>query len=127
MVIDSNLAGPQPPIEVLVRAVKDFLLEIALPELQGVAAFQARMAARQLEIVERTLLLSADNEHRELAGLQELLHSEEELGRLRKKLAAMIRSGAMSIDTPGLLEHLKSTTIAALAIDNPAWLDRSNG
>ena len=84
----------------LVSAVRAFLEKVAGPKLEGHAAFHARVAANALAIVERQLTLGPEQEAAE---------------------AERLREGALGLDTPGLVEHLRATTLAKLSVDQPRY------
>ena len=111
----------RPEIGELVAAVREFLERRALPELEGHTAFHARVAANALAIVERHLLLGPEAEAAELQRLRALLGRDGSLADLNRELCARIRSGAMGLATPGLTEHLRATTLAKLAVDQPRY------
>ncbi len=113
----------QPSVSELVQAVKNFIDETAGPNLSGHAAFHARVASNALATVLRDLEARQSNEDMEAHSLQSLLGAEPEtdLTQLNKELCDHIRSGKLSLKTPGLLEHLKQTTIAQVEIDQPHY------
>lgn len=67
----------QPSAIELVEAVTEFLRNHAMPQLQGHAAFHARVAANALDIVKRELEIGPDATARELARLKTLLSKTE--------------------------------------------------
>lgn len=111
----------QPSAAELVRAVRDFLEQHAMPALEGHAAFHARVAANALGIVERQLLQGPEQESAEQERLRGLLGGEGTLAEQNRELCRRIRSGEFDLETPGLLEHLRLTTLAKLAVDQPRY------
>jgi hypothetical protein len=111
----------QPSATELVAAVRAFLTEHAMPALEGRAAFHARVAANALGIVERQLRLAPEQESAELARLRELLGRDGTLLELNRELCRRIRAGELSLETPGLVSHLRETTLAKLAVDQPRY------
>ena len=111
----------RPEIGELVAAVREFLERRALPELEGHTAFHARVAANALAIVERQLRLGPEAETAELLRLRALLGRDGSLAELNRELCARIRSGEIGLATPGLAEHLRATTLAKLAVDQPRY------
>lgn len=111
----------QPSAVELVQAVADFLREDALPRLDGLTAFHARVAVSLLEIVGRELRLGADADRQELSGLRALLGSEADLETLNLELCERIRGGEMDAGTSGLIAHLRLTTMNKLAVDQPGY------
>ena len=113
-----------PSSKELLEAVKAFIDATAMPNLSGHAAFHARVASNALAIVLREMDLRPDSEADEHNRLQALLGSDagrEALGLLNRDLCDKIRSGEFTLNTPGLLEHLKRTTIDQLLIDQPKY------
>jgi len=111
----------QPSRIELLQAVIDFLRQTAIPNLAGQPAFHARVASNVLEIVARELQLAAPAEAGELARLRVLLQEDGELEALNRKLCEGIASGDITLDTPGLAEHLWQLTLARVAIDQPGY------
>ncbi len=109
----------------LVRAVAAFLREEALPALEGRNAYLARVSANTLDIVARELESAPGADAAERARLLALLGRDGADGasllELNAELCRRIESGDLDADTPGLLAHLWSTTLAALAVDQPGY------
>ncbi len=111
----------QPSMRELVEAVRDFLEQKAMPELKGHTAFHARVAANALSIVARELESGPSSAAGELARLQALLGYKGTLEELNRELCRRIRDGVFGPDTPGLAEHLATTTRDKVAIDQPGY------
>ena len=111
----------RPSAAQLVAAVRDFIERVAQPELSGHSAFHARVAANALAIVERELALAAGQDAAERERLRALLGRDGELESQNRELCRVIRTGEITLDTPGLLEHLRATTLAKLAVDQPGY------
>jgi hypothetical protein len=111
----------QPSAAELVAAVRAFLEEQAMPALEGRVAFHARVAANALGIVERQLQLSPRHDAEERERLRQLLGREGGLDELNRELCRRIRSGELDADSPGLAAHLRATTLAKLAVDQPGY------
>src|SRR5262245_45490784 len=111
----------RPSAAQLVAAVRDFLEKVAQPELRGHSAFHARVAANALAIVERELALGAEQDAAERERLRALLGRDGALEAQNRELCRAIRSGEITVDTTGLLEHLRATTLAKLAVDQPSY------
>ena len=111
----------QPAARDLVVAVREFIESVAMPNLQGHAAFHARVAANALAIVERELSIAPDANAAEHARLTALLDRDGTLEDLNRALCAAIREGRVTLDTQGLADHLWETTLAKLAIDQPRY------
>jgi hypothetical protein len=111
----------RPSAAQLVAAVRDFLERTALPQLSGHSAFHARVAANALAIVERELALGAEQDAAERERLRALLGNDGPLEAQNRALCREIRAGRIGLETPGLLEHLRATTLAKLAVDQPNY------
>jgi Domain of unknown function (DUF6285) len=106
----------------IVGVVSDFLRDQVLPELEGRTRFHALVAANALDIVRRELETAPSANTMEIARLQALLSSSAvDLEELNSKLSAGIESGDLTLDTPGLKEHLWASTMTKLAIDQPKY------
>jgi hypothetical protein len=112
-----------PSSKELVEAVKGFLDNVAAPKLEGHAAFHARVASNALGIVLREFEHRANAEAAERARLRHLLGAPVAAGvaELNEALCNAIRQNQVSLSTPGLLAHLKSTTIDQVMIDQPTY------
>lgn len=113
----------QPSVAELVQAVKHFIDETAGPNLTGHAAFHARVASNVLSTVLRDLDQRPQSEPAERKRLLELLGDEADqtTAALNEMLSTRIKTGKMTPKTPGLLAHLKATTIAQVEIDQPRY------
>jgi len=113
----------QPTAAELVAAVRSFIADHARPALTGHTAFHARVAENALAIVERELLQGAEADTTEQARLIKLLDAPDatHLAELNMQLSEAIRDGKMDETTPGLLDHLRATTIAQVGIDQPRY------
>ena len=105
----------------LLAAVAAFLRDEALPALQGATAYQARVAANMLDIARRQLELAPAQEADELDRLRSLLGTDGDLAALNRLLCGRIAAGTVTLDTPGLTDHLWRTTLAKLAVDQPGY------
>lgn len=113
----------QPSVSELVQAVKNFIEQTAAPNLTGHAAFHARVAGNALATVLRDLEQRPVSDTAERARLLELLGGgdDQSTDALNGSLSARIKAGEMTPETPGLLLHLKATTIAQVEIDQPRY------
>ena len=111
----------QPSAIELLRAVRSFLQDQAIPRLEGRAAFHGRIAVNALAIVERGLELGPAQDDAERERLEALLGRTGSLDELNRELCRRIRAGEMDLDTPGLVRHLRETTLAKLAVDQPRY------
>lgn len=103
----------------LLEAVRQFLREEVLPELEGFKAYNTRVAANALGIVARELAHGAKLEQldAEIAGVLQL---RVEDGPVTRQIALALRDGKLVVDLR-LLDYLKKRTLASLDIDNPRY------
>ena len=94
----------QPTAIELVDIVAEFIRVHAMPQMTGHAAFHALVAANALDIVKR-----------------ELLGHEASLDEMNRELCGRIENGELTLDTPGLADHLWAITMTKLAIDQPKY------
>jgi hypothetical protein len=111
----------QPSAIELLQAAQGFLEKQAIPRLEGRAAFHARIAVNVLAIVERGLALDPAQNAAEQERLEALLGRTGTLDELNRELCGRIRAGEVDLETPGLAEHLRETTLAKLAVDQPRY------
>jgi hypothetical protein len=111
----------QPSMLELVKAVRDFVEQRAMPELKGHTAFHARVAANALSIVARELEFGAASAEGERGRLAGLLGHDGALIDLNRELCEAIRDGKLGLETPGLVEHLEITTREKVEIDQPNY------
>ncbi len=105
----------------LLDAVARLLREVLLPQLQGSAAFQARVAANAVDLAAREMRLGPGADAAAAARLQALLQHGGPADVLEAELALAIRSGAIDDQDPALRAHLWASTLDKLAIDQPAY------
>jgi hypothetical protein len=111
----------QPSAIELVEAVTEFIRNHAMPQLQGHAAFHARVAANALDIVKRELEIGPEASKEERARLVALLGRDGTVDELNRALGEKIRTGEVGLETPGLVDHLWDVTLTKLAIDQPKY------
>jgi hypothetical protein len=115
----------RPAAEDLLAAVRRFLSDTAMPNLQGHAAFSARVAGNVLDILARELALAPGFQKAETRRLKDLLdvapEAQSDLLDLNRKLCDKIASGEMDLSTPGLRDHLIKISMGKLAIDQPKY------
>lgn len=111
----------QPTAIELIDVVAEFIRVHAMPQLKGHAAFHARVAANALDIVKRELEIAPKAEEAELSRLKDLLKRDGDLDTLNRELCKQIENGSMTLDTPGLADHLWSITMTKLSIDQPKY------
>ncbi|GAK43951.1 conserved protein [Tepidicaulis marinus] len=105
----------------IVEVVSEFMRQHVLPQLQGHTAFHALVAANALDIVKRELAIAPEANEAEKARLEKLLGREGTLEELNRLLCARIEAGDVTVETPGLADHLWETTLTKLAIDQPKY------
>ena len=106
----------------LIEAVRLFLKDTVRPQLSGHTAFHTKVAENALAMVERELSQGPGADAAARARLKALLASDEDnLDVLTRALCEKIRTGHMTLDTPGLLAHLKASAIDRMNIDQPKY------
>jgi hypothetical protein len=123
----------------LIAAATEALRDELLPALTGRAAFQARVVANVLDIARRELERGPAADAAELARLTALLGADPAgeaagaampralapgdgpLPGLRAALCDALRTGRVTLDTPGLAGHLWADAMARLAIEQPGY------
>ena len=111
----------RPDPRALLGAVRDFLQNDAIPQLEGRAKLHARVAANVVALVQRQLELAPASDAAELARLRELIGRDGSLSELNAELARRIRAGELEPDDAALLEHLWAVSLEKLAVDNPGY------
>ncbi len=112
----------QPDPAALLAIVAETLHADVIPNLTGPAAYQARIAASLVAMVARELQQGPADDAAETLRLKALLEaSDGNLAELNSELAARLRDGRLAIDSPGVAQHLWATTLAKLAVDQPAF------
>ncbi|MCB1690188.1 MAG: phosphotransferase family protein [Halioglobus sp.] len=107
------------PAELLV-GVADFLKTTAAPTLDSHNGFLAMVAANSLGIAQRELQFGGELAEQERQRLQALLGQQGDLDALRWELVNRLRKD-LSLETPGLADHLRQTVAAQLSIDQPRY------
>ena len=83
--------------------------------------FYNRVADNVATLIAREETLGPASEDAERQRLRGLLGADGDLESLNRALSGAIRSGALAIDDPALLDHLRQTARENLAIDNPRY------
>lgn len=103
----------------LLAAVRQFLREEVLPELEGFKAYTTRVAANALGIVAREMEMGAG-----LAELDQQIASVLDLdlqaGAITRQIALALRDDKLVVDDV-ILAYLRKRTLLAIAIDNPKY------
>ncbi|MGE0621192.1 MAG: phosphotransferase family protein [Pseudomonadales bacterium] len=110
-----------PRVDELLISVRNFLREDVMNATSGRTQFLARVAGNSLDIVDRELSLGTRHRARELERLQALLGHDGSLGELRWELVNGLRDGSRALDDPALIEHLRTTVVNQIAIDQPKY------
>lgn len=105
----------------LVEAVRLFLEQDVMRETTGRTAFLARVSANVLAIVHREMTQGPAAEAAEIERLKGLLNADGSLEELNRLLCARIAQGAITLETPGLADHLWRTTLDKVAIEQPSY------
>lgn len=109
-----------PRTEELVESVRLWIEQIR-PSLDPRNAFLARVAANALATVGRELTDGPAADTQSVARMSELLGHGGSFAELNAELCARIRSGELTVETPGLLDTLRSMAMSQLAIDQPSY------
>lgn len=118
--------------EDLLEAVSDVLKGTLASPPVPLSPYQTRIAVHVLGIVRRELSSGASLAQAQREGLLALLNAAgdggvgeagqgQSLEALNERLCLLLRSGAIGLETPGLLDHLWRTTLAKVAIDQPSY------
>jgi len=109
----------------LLAIVREFLESDILrdPQVNDEKRFNLRVAVNLLAVAERELRFGSAAGAAEESRLSGFVGDEGSLEEKNRRLARAIRDGAVSGDDPRLLDHLRRTTVDALRINNPKWLD----
>lgn len=108
------------PVELL-EGVIAFLREELMPTLSGRSAFLTRVSANACDVVRRHLVHAAHYDAAEMARLKSLLGRDGSLEDLNRALCARIETKDVTLETPGLADHLWATTMEKLSIDQPQY------
>jgi len=109
-----------PKAQELTEAVARWIDTIR-PALDPRNAFLARVAANALGAISRELQLGPAAEAAATERFVRLLDHRGAHAELNSELCERIRTGAMTVETPGLLAALKANTLEQLAIDQPNY------
>jgi hypothetical protein len=108
------------PVEIL-EVVAAMIRDQLVPQLPPDAVFHARVAANAIDLVRRQLQTGDALEASSLARLQQLLGRQGDAAVLERELCERIRSGSLTTDSPGLIDHLMACTLAKMSIDQPSY------
>lgn len=111
----------QPSPEEILAAVATFLRDTVVAESKPHTAYQARVAANAVDLVRRQISLAQASDAAETERLQKLLGRDGSLESLNVELADALAEGRLTLDTPGLHQHLIASTLEKLAVDQPNY------
>lgn len=109
----------------LVSAVREFMEDKLLPELQGHLGFNTRVAINVLKTVERELAQGETTSKETRLRLLQLLKNEDDTlsnRDLNQVLSEEINKRNFSYQDEMLTDHLWKTTMKKLAVDNPRYV-----
>jgi hypothetical protein len=109
----------EPKPEEILAAVARFLRETVAPATSGHVSFNVRVAANALEMSRRQLLDATVAD--EQARLAALLGHDGEIADLNAELCRRIADGELTLQSPGVADHLWAVTLAKLAVDQPTY------
>ncbi len=110
-----------PRIDELLTSVRDFLRGDVMEATTARTNFLSRVAANSLDIVLRDQALGPRHRQLEESRLRALLDSNDNLKDLRWRLTKALRTGEITLDHPGLADHLRQTVVNQIAIDQPKY------
>ena len=111
----------EPKPDEILAAVAVFLRDVAAPATSGHVSFNIRVAANALEMSRRQLELDAPAARGEAARLRIILDLEGDLLGLNVEFCRRLSTGEVDLATPGVAEHLWTTTLDKLAVDQPTY------
>ena len=105
----------------LVSLVAEFLRAEIMPVTKGAQNFQLRVAINALDLAARQVRDEGAGDAAEHERLAALLGRDGDLETLNRALCDQIASGAMTLETAGVADHLWATTMDKLAVDQPNY------
>jgi hypothetical protein len=109
----------------LLEAVRQFLREEVLPELDGFKAYNTRVAANALGIVAREIQLGEGIAQLD-AEIATALGLDPQSGPVTRQIALALRDGALQPDSR-LLTYLRQRSMRQIEIDNPKYSGLQQG
>ena len=109
-----------PRTEELAQAVAVWIDQMR-PSLDPRNAFLARVAANAMATIERELTQGPAAEATAVARMTQVLGRSGTYQELNAELCARIRSGELTVETPGLLAALQVMARDQIAIDQPSY------
>ena len=105
----------------ILAAVTALLRQEIMPLLTARPNYQVRVAANALDLVSRQMAMQDGFDKAEEARLVTLLGRDGSLVELNQALCDAIESHALTLESPGVADHLWATTMAKLAVDQPSY------
>ena len=105
----------------LLAAVAHYLRDELAPTLTAHHAFQLRVSCNALDLVARQIAQEPAADAAEIERLTKLLGHAGALADLNADVSQKIADGALTLETPGLADHLWATTLAKLSVDQPQY------
>ena len=117
------MAADRPSGPELIEAVRRFIDDELLPELEGVRRFHARVASNALGIAAREIELQGAHDQARLGRLARLLGGDAPTEELEAELVRRIRAGEADAAPwrEEVLAHLLETVRERLAVANPEY------
>ncbi len=124
LVGDGRFAATQdrPTAAELLEAVREFLERDVMPAVEGRVAFHTRVAVNALGMLEREARLGPTLDAEERERLSGLLGHDAPVTDLMRELAASIRSGALDDRRDDVVDMLRASVGAKLAVANPGYV-----
>ncbi|MDX2232905.1 MAG: DUF6285 domain-containing protein [Hyphomonadaceae bacterium] len=112
----------QPDAAQLLEAAAAYLEKVALPHLEGHAAFHGKVAVNVLHIVAREIALGPPAAEAERTRLEALLPmAQGDLDALRRRLCDLFAAGDLTLESPGVADHLLVTAADRVRIEQPGY------
>lgn len=126
--VPSGMANvDMPRVDELLESVRDFLHGDVMSGTEGRTNFLARVAGNSLDIVLRDLSIGAVARSQELDRIRKVMRDGTgELNDLRWRLVHGLRDSSITLDEPGLADHLRQTVVNQVAIDQPKYSGLQN-
>lgn len=105
----------------MLAVIRDWLERDILPGLADDRKFLMRVAVNMLATVERELREGPALDAAEATRLRNLLGRDGSPDELNRVLCAEIAEGRRGVDDAALVDHLRRSLAAALAVNNPKW------
>lgn len=114
-------AFDRPSAHEILAALEGFATEALLPATSGALQFQARVARNALRTLAREATLGPAIIEAARTRLQALVGTSGPLASQERELASGIAEGTYTLETPGLVGHLRQVAVDRLSVDNPRY------